>query len=84
MQAAPSYAPPQQSYPSHAVPNPNRPLPPRNIGAKLGGKEEIMTGSIDKKQAAHEKPLGKKPAAHAKAAHKAAESRAKPVVASRA
>lgn len=69
MQAAPSYAPPQ-SYPA-AMPNPNRPLPPRNIGAKLGGKEEIMTGSIGKKKAAREKTLGKKSAPHA-AAHKAA------------
>lgn len=79
MQAAPSYAPPQRSYPA-AMPNPNRPLPPRNIGAKLGGKEEIMTGSIGKKTA-HEKPLGKKPAVHAKAAHKAAPKAAvKPAV----
>jgi hypothetical protein len=80
MQAAPSYTPPQQSYPSYAAPNPNRPLPPRNIGAKLGSKEEIMTGSIDKKHSAHEKPLGKKPAAHTKAAHKTSPKvAAKPV-----
>jgi hypothetical protein len=71
MQAAPSYAPPQQSYPA-AVPNPNRPLPPRNTGAKLGGKEEIMTGSIDKKKTAHEKTLGRKTVPQAAAANKTA------------
>lgn len=80
MQAAPSYAPPQPSYPA-ARPNPNHPLPPRNIGAKLGGQEEIMTGSIGKQKAAHEKTLGKKSAPYATAAHKTAPKiAAKPVV----
>jgi hypothetical protein len=70
-QAAPNYAPayapqPQPSYPAPA-PDPYRMLPPRNIGAKLESKNEIMTGSIGKKsekKKSHTKPLAKKHETH--------------------
>jgi|GEM_PF-91349 len=65
MQAAPAYAPPPQR-PYYPAPDPYRPLPPRNVGAKLG-KDEIVTGSIGKssekktsEKKKTEKTLGKK------------------------
>jgi len=71
MQAAPAYAPPQQPY--YPAPDPNRPLPPRNIGAKLKSNDEITTGSIGKhaeKKKAHEKALVKKHEPHPQSAQK--------------
>jgi hypothetical protein len=75
MQAAPAYAPAYApaSQPYYRTPDPNRPLPPRNIGAKLKQNEEIMTGSIGKhaqKKKAREKTLGKKHEAHPQSAQK--------------
>lgn len=76
MQAAPGYAPAYAPQPSYPAPDPYRLLPPRNVGAKLESRNEIMTGSIGgksgtkkphaklhaKKQAPHRAPVAQKPA----------------------
>jgi extensin-like protein len=65
---APAYAPQPQPYYPPSAPDPYRPLPPKNVGAKFGNKEEIMTGSIGKKEklkSGHEKALARKPAPQA-------------------
>lgn len=59
---APAYAP----EPQYPAADPYRPLPPRNVGAKLKRNDEIVTGSIGKDQnKPHEQAADKK--THAKA-----------------
>jgi hypothetical protein len=77
MQTAPAYAP----QPVYRAPDPNRPLPPRNVGAKLG-KDEIVTGSIGKaveKKKSQKKTLGKKHEPHPAAVAHNSPPNAKPV-----
>lgn len=55
----PAYQPPAPQ-PVYRAPNPYRPVPPANVGARLKSKDEILTGSIGGKKAAQ----AAKPAAH--------------------
>ncbi|HVT55106.1 MAG TPA: extensin family protein [Xanthobacteraceae bacterium] len=65
MQAAPSYAPAYAApEPVYRASDPYRPLPPRNVGARLKRNDEIMTGSIGKhaeKKSPHPKRAQKAP-----------------------
>jgi len=80
MQAAPSYAPNHApAYapePQYRAPDPYRPLPPRNVGAKLKQNDEILTGSLGKK--AHEKTPGRKTAHGEKPVTQARKTAARP------
>jgi hypothetical protein len=83
MQTPPAYQP-VEPRPVYRAPDPYRPIPPANVGARLKSKDEILTGSISKKHepkaAAHHRAA---PHVAQKPAHAPVPHRPAPVTAAR-
>lgn len=56
MPSPPAYQP-AAARPAYRAPDPYRPIPPANVGAKLEGNDAIMTGSISKKKEKRPAPM---------------------------